>query len=86
MEVSFPTDADGILSQECPSWEELFKVVLGEGSEQPISHRPYCGYNGQDCWRTQPQVDYSQAIAMNFALGPELKKLERQVSRSWRLS
>jgi len=79
LEVSFPTDADGFLSQECPSCEQLFKVVFGEGSEQPISYCPYCGYNGQDCWHTQPQVDYIQAVAANIALGPELKKLERQM-------
>jgi hypothetical protein len=79
LEVSFPTDADGFLSQECPSCEQLFKVVHGEGSEQPLSYCPYCGYNGQDCWYTQPQVDYIQSIAMNIALGPELEKLERQM-------
>lgn len=76
MEVSFTTDADGFLSQECPSCELLFKVLFGEGSEEPISYCPYCGYNGQNCWHTQPQVDYMQAVATNVALGPELKKLE----------
>jgi hypothetical protein len=79
LEVSFPTDTDGFLSRECPSCEQLFKVVLGEGSEQPISYCPYCGYNGQDCWHTRQQVDYIQAVAMNIALGPELEKLERQM-------
>lgn len=72
-------DADGFLSQECPSCVQRFKVVFGEGSEEPISHCPYCGYNGQDCWHTQPQVDYLQAFAANVAIGPELKKLERQM-------
>jgi len=79
LEVSFPTDADGFLSQECPSCEQRFKVVFGEGSEAPISHCPYCGYTGQNCWHTQPQVDYIQAVAANVALGLELKKLERQM-------
>lgn len=77
--MSFPTDADGFLSQECPSCELRFKVVFAEGSEEPISYCPYCGYNGQNCWHTQPQVDYMQAVAANVALAPELKKLERQM-------
>lgn len=77
--MSFPTDADGFLSQECPSCELRFKVVFGEGSEEPISCCPYCGYNGQNCWHTQAQVDYMQAVAANVAVAPELKKLERQM-------
>ena len=78
MEINFPTDADGFLSQECPSCEQRFKVVFGQGSEEPISYCPYCGHNGQNCWFTQAQADYIQAVAANVALGPELKKLERQ--------
>lgn len=79
LEVSFPTDADGFLSQECPSCEQRFKVVFGQGSEEPIAYCPYCGYNGRECWHTQPQVEYMQAVAANVALAPELKKLERQL-------
>ena len=77
--MTFPTDADGFLSQECPSCEQRFKVVFGEGSEEPIAYCPYCGHNGQDCWHTQSQVDYIQAVAANVALAPELKKFERQM-------
>ena len=79
LEISFSTDADGFLSQECPSCEQWFKVIFGEGSEEPISHCPYCGHSGQNCWFTQAQVDYMQAVAADVALGPELKKLERQL-------
>ena len=76
MEINFPTDADGFLSQECPSCEQRFKVVFGE---EPISYCPYCGHNGQNCWFTQAQADYIQSVGANVALGPELKKLERQL-------
>ena len=79
MELNFPKDADGFLSQECPSCEQQFKVIFGEGSEEPISYCPYCGHNEQDCWFTQVQVDYMQSVAANVALGPELKKLEHQL-------
>ena len=79
MEVSFPTDVDGFLSHECPSCEQRFKVQFGKGSEEPISYCPYCGFNGQDCWYTQPQIEYIQVVAANVTLTPELKKLERQL-------
>lgn len=79
MEVTLPTDADGYLSQECPSCEQRFKVIFGEGSEEPISYCPYCGYYGHNCWYTKAQVDYLQSVAANVALKPELKKLERQL-------
>ncbi len=79
MEIRFPTDADGFLSQECPSCEQRFKVIFGEGSEESISYCPYCGHNGENCWFTQAQSDYMQLVAANVALGPELKKLKHQL-------
>lgn len=79
MQVTFPTDADGFISQECPSCEQRFKVVIGEGSDEPISWCPYCGYNGRDCWYTTQQVEYMQVVAANVVLSPEFKKLERQL-------
>lgn len=82
MEVSFPTDADGFLSQECLSCEQRFKVLFGEGSDAPVSYCPYCGYRGNDCWYTQAQVNYLEAVATNVALVPEFKKMEQQLKRN----
>ena len=83
MEINFPTDSDGFLSQECPSCNRQFKVVFGEGSEKPISFCPYCGFGGRDCWWTQEQADYISAAATNIVLGPELKELERSLKGSF---
>jgi hypothetical protein len=82
VDVSFPTDADGFLSQECPSCGQQFKVLFGEGSEDPISYCLYCGHEGRDCWHTTAQVEYMESVAANVVLGPELKKLERELKRS----
>lgn len=82
MEVSLPTDADGFLSRECPSCELRFKVRFGEGSDEPISYCPYCGHNGQSCWHTPEQVRYFERVATNEFVIPEIKKLERKLSRS----
>jgi len=79
VEVSFPTDADGFLSQECPSCEQRFKVLLGEGSEEPIAYCPYCGHHGHQCWYTTEQVDYLQTVAISTTVAPELKRLERKL-------
>ncbi len=82
MEVSIPTDADGFLSQECPSCERQFKVALGKSNEEPIAYCPYCGYCGEGCWHTQAQVEYFQAVLANVAIAPELKKFERKIKGS----
>ena len=79
MEINFSTDTDGFLSQECPSCNQQFKVILGEGSEEPISFCPYCGHSGRDCWFTQEQIDHIHGVAIDVFLAPELKKLERQL-------
>jgi hypothetical protein len=82
MKVSLPTDSDGFLSQECPSCAQRFKVRFGEGSSEPVSCCPYCGHRGRDCWYTQQQIEYVQVVAANEFLGPELKRLERDLNRS----
>ena len=70
LQINFPTDADGYLSQECPSCEQRFKVLFGEGSEEPISFCPYCGHKGRDCWYTKDQVEYINAVATDVVLRP----------------
>ncbi len=82
MKVSFPTDAEGFLSQECLSCRQRFKVIFGHGSEEPISHCPYCGYNGQECWLTPEQREYVEAVATDGVIAPEIKKLERTLNAS----
>ena len=79
MEVSFPTDSDGFLSQECPLCMQRFKVLFGQGSENPISFCPYCGYNDQGCWCTLEQNSYMQKVALDVLVAPQLKKLGREL-------
>lgn len=82
MELRFPTDTDGYLSQECPSCDQRFKVRFGEGSDAPISFCPYCGHKGDNCWYTSPQVEHLRAVATSTMLGPQLKKFERKLKGS----
>jgi hypothetical protein len=57
-------------------------VRFGEGSEEPISFCPYCGHEGHDCWYTKDQVKYIQTATADVVLGPELKKLEREMKKA----
>jgi Zn ribbon nucleic-acid-binding protein len=79
MEISFPTDSDGFLSQECPSCEQQFKVCFGEGSNEPISCCPYCGHKSQQCWYTKEQVDHLSAVAKSVLVVPALAKLQQSI-------
>ncbi len=80
MEISLPTDEDGFLSQQCPTCERNFKVRFGEGAEEPISHCPYCGFEGSECWWTDQQAEYLSGVATAEILGPELKRAARKMS------
>jgi hypothetical protein len=82
MQVSLATDNDGFLSQECPTCMRRFKVLLGQGSDQPIRHCPYCGHEGEGCWWTTEQADYLAAVASEELIGPELKKMARDFNRT----
>lgn len=79
--VSLETDADGFVSQECPSCMRRFKVKFGEGSDRPIGSCPYCSHAGRDCWWTQAQADYFAAVAGQEVVGPMLDKFARNINR-----
>ncbi len=79
MEISFPTDNDGFLSNECPSCELRFKSTPGEGSDEPIGCCPYCGHRGENCWFTTEQVDHIENVTHSVIVAPELKKFEREL-------
>jgi hypothetical protein len=79
MEISFPADSDGFLSQECPSCEQRFRVLFGQGSEEPILFCPYCGYRGQQCWYTTEQVSYIRSAVIRNVIEPELMDFGRKL-------
>lgn len=85
--VSLSKDADGFLSQECPSCERLFKVILidvsareDDGKEQ--SYCPYCGQYSKEDWWTEEQWEYMKALAVNKLLNPLLRDFRRDVEAS----
>ena len=84
MKVRFNTDGDGFISQECPKCERRFKVKFGEGSDQPLSVCPYCGYEGRKCWWTKEQADHMAKAVIQETVEPGLEKMAKEVNRSAR--
>jgi hypothetical protein len=78
MQVQLSADSDGFISQECPACVARFKIQPGAGSPEPISHCPYCGHEGRDCWWTPEQLEYVKGVAAAQLIGPELARLNRR--------
>lgn len=82
IKVSFNTDEDGYISQECPACKKRFKVKYGEGSDKPISFCPYCKHEDQNCWWTKEQVDSLGKAVLQKTVEPEFEKMAKKINRS----
>jgi hypothetical protein len=81
--ISIPSDSQGFLSRKCPACSKLFKIKLGEGSDEPLSHCPYCDARGDD-WFTDEQRAYVRAVGLNFArdvVSEQLGDMARRLNR-----
>lgn len=81
MSVPLNLTPDGFMSQECPECERRFKVAPGKGSPDPVTHCPYCNYEGENCWWTKEQAEYIGAYSANKILGPQIDKMAREFNR-----
>jgi hypothetical protein len=78
--LSFPLDAEGFLSQECPTCERRFKVKFSQEPDGKfLSHCPYCGHEGQKCWWTSEQVTYIQSQTKASVINPLLRDFQRDL-------
>ena len=82
MNINFETDAEGFLSQECPSCRRRFKVLFDDRSDAVLSFCPYCRHTGEDNWLTSEQLDYVRSVATGIVVRPQLEQLKRQIARS----
>ena len=82
MNINFETDADGFLSQECPSCRRRFKALFDERSDTVLSFCPYCRHTGEDNWLTPEQLDYVRSVATEVAIRPQLEQLKREIAGS----
>lgn len=92
IQISIPTDEQGMSGRECPNSECLgyFKIEFGtclEGENLPC-YCPYCGHNaGHDQFWTQSQIEYARSVALNEineALRKDFQTWDRQLRRQTR--
>lgn len=80
MNVTFKTDGDGFISQQCPSCGRRFKVLYGQGSSEPVSWCPYCRHRDTN-WMTPEQREFIAGQAKDQFIMPELKKMADKINR-----
>jgi len=91
LQVSLPTDDEGMFGRECPSCGKYFKVKPGTGLVGISTCTcPYCEHTeGSNKFLTSAQMEYIKSIAVREVLGPALRDLEnsfKELERSTRHS
>src|SRR4051794_17454461 len=73
IEVSFPSDGDGFIGQQCPSCAKRFKVRVDDESDHSANFCPYCGIQSDDGWLTEEQEAYAMGVASEQGVDPMLE-------------
>lgn len=81
VQVSFSTDSQGFISQECPSCKGRFKVQVKNGSHHAVSHCPYCGSGSDNGWLTKEQRAYALGVVSDKVVSPILDDFTRKLNR-----
>lgn len=81
IQVSFSTDDEGFISQQCPSCSRRFKIRVDDESNQTVNHCPYCGSPSEDGWLTEEQRAYAMGVVTQQAIDPILERFSRGLNR-----
>ncbi len=81
VEVSFKTDPDGFISQQCPECNRYFKVKFEKSSKKKLSYCPYCSFNSES-FLTEKQINYAKDMMSSKVVLPLLKKFGNSFSSS----
>jgi hypothetical protein len=79
IEVSFPSDSDGFISQQCPSCTRRFKVRVDDESDHSMNFCPYCGGESEDGWLTEEQEAYAMGLVTEQVVDPMLEDFTREL-------
>jgi hypothetical protein len=85
LSMSIPLDDDEFLRRERPTCEREFKWLVSaedEETEPPSGGYfcPYCGVQAPpDAWHTKAQIALAENRMMREVVGPQLRKLEREL-------
>jgi len=77
--VSFPTDGEGFISQQCPSCRRRFKVRVDDSSDRSVNFCPYCGGRSSEGWLTEEQHAYAMGQVAEQVVNPMLKDFTREL-------
>jgi hypothetical protein len=80
IQVSFPSDGDGFISQQCPSCSGRFKVPVDESSEESLNFCPYCGRESTEGWLTDEQEAYAMGQVSEQVVTPMLEEFTRSLN------
>jgi hypothetical protein len=81
IEVSFPTDGDGFISQQCPKCSQRFKVRVDDDSDHSASYCPYCGSQSEEGWLTEEQQAYAMGLVTEQVVDPMLDDFTRELEQ-----
>src|SRR5260370_40578524 len=80
--VTLPTDENGLVGRECPSCGVYFKIKPGTGLPTTQCSCPYCDYKDESNeFMTQDQKDYFTSIAAREFLAPLLQDFAHNLAR-----
>lgn len=79
IEVSFPSDSDGFISQQCPSCTKRFKVCVDDESDHSVNFCPYCGGQSENGWLTEGQEAYAMGVVTEQVVDPMLEDFTREL-------
>ena len=79
IEVSFSSDSDGFISQQCPSCTRRFKVRIDHESNHSVNYCPYCGRQSEEGWLTEEQHAYAMSVVAEQVVDPMLEDFTREL-------
>ena len=78
--ISFPTDGEGFISQQCPTCERRFKTRVDDDAQE-VAHCPYCSSGTENGWLTEEQQAYAIAVVAEQSIDPIMEEFSRSLGQ-----
>jgi hypothetical protein len=82
IKVTIPTDENGMVGRQCPSFDcgQYFKLKPGTGLPIGDCGCPYCGTRAEAAeFSTPDQIEYAKSVAVEEVVGPMLEDFKRDI-------
>jgi hypothetical protein len=81
IQVSFASDSDDFISQQCPSCARRFKAKVDDKNDHAVNFCPYCGSQSDNAWMTEEQQAYVFGLVSEQFVDPMLDEFTRDLER-----